>query len=116
MYVEDRLFNLREVPWENTIILEGNKIFTLRDLKPGTNYRLRWQTPEVQFPDVEVSTQPISSSKKSPTVIVTEKSFNSFSLSFDHFAPEEYSHGYVALYKKVNESQWKTQKGKSSKH
>ena len=40
MYVEDRLFNLREVPWENTIILEGNKIFTLRDLKPGTNYRL----------------------------------------------------------------------------
>ena len=75
MYVEDRLFNLREVPWENTIILEGNKIFTLRDLKPGTNYRLRWQTPEVQFPDVEVSTQPISSSKKSPTVIVTEKSF-----------------------------------------
>ena len=40
MYVEDRLFNLREVPWENTIILEGNKIFTLRDLKPGTKYRL----------------------------------------------------------------------------
>ena len=39
MYVEDRLFNLREVPWENTIILEGNKIFTLRDLKPGTKYR-----------------------------------------------------------------------------
>ena len=40
MYVEDRLFNLKEVPWENTIILEGNKIFTLRDLKSATKYRL----------------------------------------------------------------------------
>ena len=44
---------------------------------------------------------------------MTEKSFNSFTLSFDHFAPiEEYNHGYVALYKRANESQWQTEKGK----
>ena len=44
---------------------------------------------------------------------MTEKSFNSFTLSFDHFAPiEEYNHGYVALYKRANESQWQTEKGR----
>ena len=117
MYVEDKLFNLRDVPWENTIILKGNKIFTLRDLKPGTKYKLRWQTPDVQFPDVEVSTQPLSSSsKKTPKVIVTEKTFNSFTLSFDHFAPEDYNNGYVALFKRANESQWQTEKGKEKKN
>ena len=87
-------------------------------LKINNLYRLRWQTPELQFPDVEVSTQEnqdfiSESNQKTPKVIVTEKSFNSFTLSFDHFAPiEEYNHGYVALYKRANESQWQTEKGK----
>ena len=67
---------------------------------------------------MEVSTQEnqdfiSESNQKTPKVIVTEKSFNSFTLSFDHFAPiEEYNHGYVALYKRANESQWQTEKGK----
>ena len=43
---------------------------------------------------------------------MTDKSFNSFTLSFDHFAPEDYTHGYVALYKRANESQWQQEKGK----
>ena len=35
--------------------------------------------------------------EKPPKVIVTRKSFDSVTLSFDHFAPEDYRHGYVAL-------------------
>ena len=46
---------------------------------------------------------------------MTDKSFNSFTLSFDHFAPEDYTHGYVALYKRANESQWQQEKGKTYK-
>ena len=90
-------------------------------LKINNPYRLRWQTPELQFPDVEVSTQEnqdfiSESNQKTPKVIVTEKLFNSFTLSFDHFAPiEEYNHGYVALYKRANESQWQTEKGRKEK-
>ena len=75
MYVEDQAFQLklnggtsREVPWENAIILEGNKIFTLTGLKPGTKYRLRWQAPSAQYPDVDVVTQPLTN-KKAPKVI-----------------------------------------------
>lgn len=62
MYVEERLFRggksslHSETPWENAIILEGNKIFTLTGMTPGTRYRLRWQTPDRQYPDVMVST------------------------------------------------------------
>ncbi len=114
MYIEDTLFqkslNKDNIPWENAIILEGNKIFTLTGLSPGTKYRLRWQTPEIQYPDVEVSTQ-LPSNPKAPKVIVTEKTFDSITLSFDHFAPENYRHGYVALYKPVNETRWQTQEG-----
>ena len=40
MYVQDRIYSKgKEVPWENAIILEGNEIFTLTGLEPGTNYR-----------------------------------------------------------------------------
>ena len=46
-----------QTPWENAIILEGNKIYTLTALKPGTLYRLRWQAPDKQYPDIMVSTQ-----------------------------------------------------------
>ncbi len=97
MYVEDRIFkgSRGEIPWENAIILEGNKIFTLTGLRPGTTYRLRWQAPDAQYPDVEVATQPLN--RKSPKVIVTGKSFDSITLSFDHFAPEDYQHEYVAM-------------------
>ena len=31
------------------------------------------------------------------------------------FAPEDYTHGYVALYKRANESQWQQEKGKTYK-
>lgn len=98
MYVEDRLyFGTRgDIPWENAIILEGNKIFTLTGLTERTKYRLRWQAPDSQYPDVEVSTQPLSN-KKAPKVIVTKKTFDSITLSFDHFAPEDYQHQYIAL-------------------
>ena len=35
--------------------------------------------------------------KKQPKVIITAKTFDSVTLSFDHFAPEDYTHGYVAI-------------------
>jgi hypothetical protein len=35
--------------------------------------------------------------EKPPKVIITGRSYDSVTLSFDHFAPEEYHHGYVAL-------------------
>lgn len=111
MYVEDKIFrNSREIPWENAIILEGNKIFTLTGLKPNTGYRLRWQAPDTQYPDMQVSTRPLTG-KKSPKVIVTETDFDSFTLSFDHFAPDDYNHGYVALFKPVNDTRWQTVEG-----
>ena len=44
-------------PWENAIILEGNKIFTLTGLKAGITYRLRWQAPDRQYQDVMVTTK-----------------------------------------------------------
>ena len=58
MYVEDRQFPAgKEIPWQNAIILEGNKIFTLTGLKAGVKYRLRWQAPDRQYPDIMVSTK-----------------------------------------------------------
>jgi len=60
MYVEERSYRGnqgRETPWENALILEGNKIFTLTGLRAGTEYRLRWQAPNRQFPDVMVETR-----------------------------------------------------------
>ena len=80
MYVEERLYRQRgkaagnfahhssvhldhahiHTPWENAIILEGNKIYTLTALKSGTLYRLRWQAPDKQYPDIMVSTQGIN--------------------------------------------------------
>ena len=122
MYVEARLYRPppRESPWQNAIILEGNKIFTLTGLRAGTRYRLRWQAPDRQYPDVEVSTQgeretltnqthftsivrnsisqiTLALNKKPPKAIVTGKTFDSVTLSFDHFAPDDYQHGYVAM-------------------
>ena len=41
------------------------------------------------------------SSKKAPKVIVTGTTFESFTLSFDHFAPQGYEHEYVVLFKPV---------------
>ena len=35
--------------------------------------------------------------EKPPKVIMTSKSFNSVTLSFDHFAPKGYKHRYVAM-------------------
>ena len=64
------------------------------------NFRLRWQTPNAQYPDKEVLTQSLSS-KKAPKVIVTGTTFESFTLSFDHFAPQGYEHEYVVLFKPV---------------
>ena len=63
-------------------------------------FRLRWQTPNAQYPDKEVLTQSLSS-KKAPKVIVTGTTFESFTLSFDHFAPQGYEHEYVVLFKPV---------------
>ena len=79
MYVEERLYRMgtrgggahhssvhldharTHTPWENAIILEGNKIYTLTALRAGTQYRLRWQAPDKQYPDIMVSTQGIVS-------------------------------------------------------
>ena len=72
------------------------------------NYRLRWQAPNAQYPDIQVSTQPLSN-KKAPKVIVTETTFNSFTLSFDHFAPEGYKHEYVAFHKPVLDTRWSSE-------
>ena len=73
MYVEEKLFRKRRehqhvgdsdqlthdhvVPWENSIILEGNKIFTLTGLRPSTEYRLRWLAPDRQYADIMVTTR-----------------------------------------------------------
>ena len=78
MYVEEKLFRKKTdqhhhqgdqltpgqpqqhdhvVPWENSIILEGNKIFTLTGLRPSTEYRLRWLAPDRQYADVMVTTR-----------------------------------------------------------
>ena len=35
--------------------------------------------------------------EKPPKAIVTGKTFDSVTLSFDHFAPDDYQHGYVAM-------------------
>ena len=70
--------------------------------------RLRWQAPNAQYPDKTVTTQPLSN-RKSPKVIVTQSTFDSFTLSFDHFAPGDYSHEYVALFKPVSSSRWISQ-------
>jgi hypothetical protein len=35
--------------------------------------------------------------EKPPKVIMTNKSYDSVTLSFDHFAPKGYKHGYVAM-------------------
>ena len=37
----------------------------------------------VQYPDVEVATQPQSSRRTNPKVVVTKVNFDSFTLSFD---------------------------------
>ena len=69
MYVEEKLFRKKKehqhvgddlqhvVPWENSIILEGNKIFTLTGLRPSTEYRLRWLAPDRKYADVMVNTR-----------------------------------------------------------
>ena len=66
MYVEEKLFRKKMdrgvadshvVPWENSIILEGNKIFTLTGLRASTEYRLRWLAPDRQYPDTMVTTR-----------------------------------------------------------
>jgi hypothetical protein len=38
------------------LLQEGNEIFTLTGLKAKTTYRLRWQAPDKQYPDVVVET------------------------------------------------------------
>ena len=38
------------------IFQEGNEIFTLTGLKSKTTYRLRWQAPDKQYPDIVVET------------------------------------------------------------
>lgn len=81
------------------------------NLVPFGSNRLRWQAPEKQYPDVLVSTQNLIN-RKAPKVIVTKRSFDSFTLSFDHFAPNGYEHGYVALFKAFNETRWQTFEGK----
>ena len=109
MYVEEKLFRKKMeqhvggdqqhvVPWENSIILEGNKIFTLTGLRASTEYRLRWLAPNRQFPDVMVTTR--APEEKLPKAIVTEKSFDHVTFKFDHFAPENYAHSYVAMVSK----------------
>ena len=39
--------------------------------------------------------------EKLPKAIVTEKSFDHVTLTFDHFAPENYAHSYVAMVSSV---------------
>jgi hypothetical protein len=38
-------------------------------------------------------------------VIITGRTYDSITLSFDHFAPEEYHHGYVAMVSPLMTSQ-----------
>ena len=60
MYVEEKLFRKKKenvLPWANSIILEGNKIFTLTGLRASTEYRLRWLAPDRQYPDTMVTTR-----------------------------------------------------------
>jgi len=106
MYVESRLFGRKDPPWENAILVEGNEIFTLTGLKPGTSYTLRWKAPDRQYPDIEVSTSPFDVQK--PKVIMTNRSHDSVMLSFDQFRPPGYTNGYVASWKEEEDGSWKT--------
>lgn len=106
MYVESRLFGRKDPPWENAILVEGNEIFTLTGLKPGTSYTLRWKAPDKQYPDIEVSTSPFD--VKKPKVIMTNRSHDSVMLSFDQFRPPGYTNGYVASWKEEENGSWKT--------
>ena len=109
MYIEEKLYakdSNDDLPWENAIILEGNEIFTLTGLKPSTAYRLRWQAPNKQFPDLMVSTK--TQDEKKPKAIVTSFDFHSVTIAFDHFAPQGYQHGYFAMYKPAQGGRWTT--------
>jgi hypothetical protein len=106
MYVETRVVGRSDPPWENAIILEGNEIFTLTDLKPGVGYTLRWKTPDRTFPDVQVATPAFDVQK--PKVIITAKSHDSVTLAFDDFRPPGYTHGYVASWRRADGGIWKT--------
>ncbi|CAB4068326.1 Putative epidermal cell surface receptor [Lepeophtheirus salmonis] len=85
MYVEDHLYK-----GETRNKAHGG-------VEPGTLYRLRWQAPDKQYPDLKVSTHEYS--EKLPKIIVTRNDFKSATLSFDHYAPVDYNHGYVARYR-----------------
>jgi hypothetical protein len=52
--------------------------------------------------------------EKLPKVIVTQTNFNSATFSFDHFAPDDYMHGYVAMYKMVDGGRWQTREQDST--
>ena len=98
MYIQSRLLGRKDPPWENAILVEGNKIFTLTGLHPDTEYTLRWKAPDRQYPDVLVSTLQFDQDQK-PKVILTGRSHDSVTLSFDQFRPPGYSHGYVASWR-----------------
>ena len=101
MYIEEILYKQRSrdgkddttnVPWDNSIIHEGNKIFTLTGLRAKTAYRLRWQAPNKHpYQDVLVSTKEYD--EKPPKVIISERTHDEVTLSFDDFAPADYRHG-----------------------
>ena len=55
MYIERRLAGRKEPPWQNALLVEGNEIFTLDGLSPGTQYTLRWKAPDRQYPDLQVN-------------------------------------------------------------
>ena len=109
MYVETTLLGRKEPPWENAILVEGNEIFTLTGLRPGTGYTLRWKAPDRQYPDVAVATGPDRHGHK-PKVIMTAHTFNSAQLSFDQFRPSGYTSGYVVSWRKAGaeDGQWRT--------
>ena len=44
--------------------------------------------------------------EKQPKMIITRKSFDSVTLSFDHFAPDGYPHGYVAMVRSAPINHW----------
>ena len=100
MYIQSRLLGRKDPPWENAILVEGNKIFTLTGLEPDAEYTLRWKAPDRQYPDVLVSTLQHDKDQK-PKVIMTDRSHDSVTLSFDQFRPPGYIHGYVASWRET---------------
>ena len=80
MYVVTSSARTQDPPWEVLVILPGNDVVSLTNLKTSTSYTLRWRTDTKVFSDVKVSTMDrlnfeIVANKTSPSLASSTSSF-----------------------------------------